>query len=227
MNEQKDMSPFARAMRVKLGLVQPQSQPEGRDRMTLVDKLVKGDPVTYMRDGTPMPGHIAEIYEDEMHVKLFNGQVIPFVRCDYGDIGMRNAECGMRNGRMTQSGFLVSTFRLPHSPFHIRNPFLQQQMGVDAAETKGAYRRSPGDTILATTPGCRHGLHPKRTVRQGTVGRRRFIVQGRRQRFVLQGQKGFYQAGGTGGSQQMTDDGFDRTDRALTFYPSGWPPQVC
>ena len=32
MKEQKDMSPFARAMRVKLGLVQPQSEPE-------VDKL--------------------------------------------------------------------------------------------------------------------------------------------------------------------------------------------
>ena len=28
MNEQKDMSPFARAMRVKLGLVQPQSESE-------------------------------------------------------------------------------------------------------------------------------------------------------------------------------------------------------
>jgi len=83
MTDQKDITPFERAMLMKLRL-----NKEWRDCMTAVDKLVKGDPVTYMRDGTPMPGHIAEIYEDEMHVKLFNGQVIPFVRCDYGDIGI-------------------------------------------------------------------------------------------------------------------------------------------
>ena len=83
MTDQTDLTPFERAMLMKLRL-----NKEWRDRMTQVDILVKGDPVIYMRDGTPMPGHIAEIYEDEMHVKLFNGQVIPFVRHDHGDTGI-------------------------------------------------------------------------------------------------------------------------------------------
>ena len=83
MTDQKDLTPFERAKKIK-----PLTNKDWRDRMTEVDRLKKGDPVTYWRDGIPMPGNIIDVFKDEMFVELFNGQVIPFARHDHGDIGI-------------------------------------------------------------------------------------------------------------------------------------------
>ena len=43
MNKQKDMSPFARAMRVKLGLVQPHSEPGQNGSKTSSTELTEAE----------------------------------------------------------------------------------------------------------------------------------------------------------------------------------------
>ena len=109
--------------------------------------------------------------------------------------------------------------------FGLRQPFLDQEVGIDAAEAEGADCGAARNAVAAALPRLRRCQDPERAVVQIDCRLRSGKIGGRRECPFAHGEQDLGERGSAGSGEEVADVRLDRADDTARLLTAGCAPQ--